>query len=58
MTITIPPANWATTNCQPSRKYNTSPSSITRFVEATMKTRAFENEAPRAKKARAIALAA
>ena len=34
------------------------PSSITRFVEATMKTIELVHDAPRAKSARAIALAA
>ena len=53
-----PPTNCATTNCQPSNRYSTMPSSITRFVEATMKTSEFVHDAPRAKSARDMALAA
>ena len=41
-----PPTNSAAANCQPMRMINTTPSSITRFVEANMKTIAVRKSAP------------
>src|SRR5579862_4417708 len=42
-----PPTNSAATNCQPMRTARTIPSSITRFVDATMKIKDATKSAPR-----------
>jgi hypothetical protein len=45
-----PPTNSASANCHPISSHSTMPISITRFVEATMKTIAAVKSAPRANK--------
>lgn len=54
----VPPTNSAATNCHPMSTASTMPSSITRFVDATMNTIAAKKSAPRAKSERAMAEAA
>ena len=56
--MTGPPTNSAIMNCQPMSTSITSPSSITRLVEATMKIIAVVKSAPRANSDFAIADAA
>jgi hypothetical protein len=56
--MTNPPTNSATANCHPRSVHSTSPSSITRFVLANMKTIAVVKSAPFTIKLLAIALAA
>ena len=53
-----PPMNSAAANCQPMRITNTTPSSITRFVEANMNTMAATKSAPFWNSDFAIAVAA
>ncbi len=53
-----PPTNSASANCQPIKTQRTIPSSITRFVDANMKTRELTKSAPRWKSVFAIADAA
>ena len=53
-----PPTNSPSANCQPSSTQITIPSSITRFVEANMKTIELTKSAPRWKSVLAIADAA
>ena len=54
----MPPTNSLTANCQPMRTTSTMPSSITRLVEANMKTMAATKSAPLAKSDLAMAEAA
>ncbi len=54
----IPPTNSLTANCQPMRTTSTMPSSMTRLVEANMKTQAATKSAPLTKTDLAMAVAA
>ena len=54
----MPPTYSLSANCQPIRIHSTSPSSITRLVEASMNTIAVVKSAPLANSDFAIALAA
>ena len=54
----IPPTNSLTANCQPISTMRTIPNSMTRFVEANMKTMAAMKSAPFAKSDLAMAEAA
>jgi hypothetical protein len=56
--MTAPPTNSAAANCQPIKTSSTTPSSMTRFVEANMKTIALTKSAPFWNSDFAIAVAA
>ena len=53
-----PPTNWATANCQPNKTTITTPISITKLVEANMKTLTATKSAPFTKSDLDMAVAA